>query len=190
MPEITQTYAAPNREEWRKWLEANHAIASEIWLVYYKKHTGVPSITYAEAVEEALCFGWIDSVQKRLDDEKSAQRFTPRKNAANWSDLNKRRVAKLFRQGKMTPAGMAKLNFDPTEVSEEEPPTPPEPEIPDYFLQALSANLQAETNFQNMPPSQKRYYMNWITDAKKPETRQKRITQALSMLEQNKKLGI
>ena len=98
-----------SRDDWRAWLEENHATALEIWLVHYKKHTGKPGLTLEEAVEEALCFGWIDGVLKLIDDEKYALRFSPRKKGSVWSETNKRRVAKLIRQGHMTEAGLAKV---------------------------------------------------------------------------------
>jgi uncharacterized protein YdeI (YjbR/CyaY-like superfamily) len=97
-------------EEWRAWLQANHAVEKEVWLTFYKKHTGIPSLTFEEAAEEALCFGWIDSVMKRIDDEKYVLRHTPRKKGSNWSEVNKRRVAKLIEQGRMTEAGLAKID--------------------------------------------------------------------------------
>lgn len=107
---LGKTLYVKKRGEWRKWLEKNHQKESEIWLVYYKKHTKKPSIPYNDAVEEALCFGWIDSSEKRIDKERYAQRFTPRKPKSNWSESNKERVRKLIVQGKMTPAGLAAFN--------------------------------------------------------------------------------
>ena len=109
MVAINQQFHFVNRHDWRTWLEANHATANEAWLVIYKKHTGKPGLSYEEAVEEALCFGWIDGVMKRLDEEKYALRFSPRKKGSVWSELNKRRVAKLIKQGRMTEAGLAKV---------------------------------------------------------------------------------
>ena len=94
------------REEWRKWLQKHHQSATEIWLIYYKKHTGKPRVAYDEAVEEALCFGWIDSLIKRIDDETFCQKFTPRKDNSTWSDINKKRVLKLQKQGLMSAAGV------------------------------------------------------------------------------------
>jgi len=98
-----------NRDDWRAWLKVNHAIKKEIWLIYYKKHTGKPRILYDAAVEEALCFGWIDSIVKKIDAEKYAQKFTPRKDTSGWSEPNKRRVERMIKQGRMTEAGMARI---------------------------------------------------------------------------------
>ena len=101
-----QTLYIPNREEWRKWLEMNHDSKALVWLIYYKKHTGKPSIHYDYAVEEALCFGWIDSLVRRIDEERYMQKYTPRKPKSTWSKHNVRRVEKMIELGKMAPEGM------------------------------------------------------------------------------------
>jgi uncharacterized protein YdeI (YjbR/CyaY-like superfamily) len=97
-------------EEWRAWLQANHGVEKEVWLMIYKKHAATPSVTFEEATEEALCFGWIDSIMKRIDDEKYVLRYTPRRTGSNWSESNKKRVAKLIEQRRMTEAGLAKID--------------------------------------------------------------------------------
>ncbi|SRR6266508_2176129 len=97
-------------QEWRAWLQAHHADTKEVWLVFYKKHTGTLGITFDEATDDALSFGWIDSSMKRIDDEKYVLRYTPRRKGSNWSEANKRRVAKLIEQGRMTEAGFAKID--------------------------------------------------------------------------------
>jgi uncharacterized protein YdeI (YjbR/CyaY-like superfamily) len=122
--DISKTLYVTNRDEWRAWLEENHATEPEIWLVYYKKHTSQPTIPYEDAVEEALCFGWIDSTAKRIDDEKYAQRFTPRKDHKNWSEPNKQRVRKLIQAGRMTPAGLARIGFPLADAQEDSSPEP------------------------------------------------------------------
>ena len=104
-----KTLYITNRGDWRKWLEKNHNKEKEIWLVYYKSHTGKPTIAYDDSVEEALCFGWIDSIVKRIDDERYAQKFAPRTNTSKWSESNKQRVRKLVKQGRMTQIGMTKI---------------------------------------------------------------------------------
>ena len=108
---ITKSIYFATRGEWRDWLEKHHQSETEIWLIAFKKHTGRPSIPYGDAVEEALCFGWIDSIVKKLDEEKFAQKYTPRRDWKKWSDSNKKRMRQLIADGKMTPAGSAK--FDP-----------------------------------------------------------------------------
>src|SRR6185312_14358897 len=113
MPEFAgdplERYYAKDRHEWRKWLEENAATSQGVWLIYYKQSSGKPCVPYAEAVEEALCFGWIDSRANALDDERSMQLFTPRKPKSPWSRLNKERIERLMREGRMTPAGLAKI---------------------------------------------------------------------------------
>jgi uncharacterized protein YdeI (YjbR/CyaY-like superfamily) len=96
-------------DEWRTWLEANHATQDEVWLMIYKRHAETPSVTLTETVEEALCFGWIDSQMQPIDGERHAQRFTPRRKTSNWSERNKERAARLIEQGRMTDAGLAKI---------------------------------------------------------------------------------
>ena len=100
-----------DRDEWRAWLEEHHQSESEVWLIYYKGHTGKKSIRYEEAVEEALCFGWIDSKVKRIDEEKYMQRYTQRNELSNWSESNKKRVKKLIAKGLMTQAGLEKVEI-------------------------------------------------------------------------------
>lgn len=107
-----KTFYAPERKSWRRWLTKNHDKEPEIWLVYYKKSTGLPTIPYEEAVEEALCFGWIDSMEKSLDGDRYAGRFSPRRSDSNWSDSNRLRVKRLIRQGQMTDAGMQVIPDD------------------------------------------------------------------------------
>ena len=99
------------RDDWRSWLDNNHQKYKEVWLIYYKKHTKKQSVLQPEAVEEALCYGWIDSIVKRIDDERYKQKFTPRNDKSIWSDLNKNRVSKLIKDGKMTEYGLAKINI-------------------------------------------------------------------------------
>jgi uncharacterized protein YdeI (YjbR/CyaY-like superfamily) len=181
---ISKTLYVADRHQWRAWLEKNHDTESEVWLIYYKKHTGRPRIPYDDAVEEALCFGWIDSVVQRIDDEKYAQKFTPRKDTSQWSALNKRRVAKLIKEGRMTKAGLAKINYPVADNGQEGP----EPEgqreelaVPQYVTQALMANKKAWENFNNLAPSHRRNYIRWITDAKKEETRNRRLREAIEV---------
>src|SRR5918999_6552667 len=102
---ISQTLYVTNRDDWRAWLNENYETEKEVWLIYYKKHTNQPRIPYDDAVEEALCFGWIDSIVQKIDEERYAQKFTPRRNSSNWSESNRRRLRGLLKAGKMTPAG-------------------------------------------------------------------------------------
>ncbi|MBN2387487.1 MAG: YdeI/OmpD-associated family protein [Anaerolineales bacterium] len=174
----------PDREAWRRWLEENHAAAEELWVTFYKKHSGRASVRYEEAVEEALCFGWIDGLVKRLDDESYAQRFTPRRAGSNWSEVNKFRAARMIRLGKMTPAGMALISFDPDQIDTDDaaPRGRPAPQVPAEIWEALQANQKAWQAFQALPPSHQRQYLGWVMDAKKDETRQRRIEKAIARL--------
>lgn len=180
-----------NRKEWRKWLKENHKTTYAIWLIYYKKHTGKPRIPYDDAVEEALCFGWIDSIVKRIDDEKFMQRFTPRKNKSSWSESNKKRVAKMIKQKRMTKAGLdkintAKANGQWNKVIEAKEDL----EMPEEFSRLLSANKQPREFFNELSPSHKKQYIGWIASAKRNETRLKRAKEAITLLKKNKKLGM
>src|SRR5207247_11176130 len=119
------TLYVTNPDEWRSWLTKHYQSETEVWLIYYKKHSGRPRIPYDDAVEEALCFGWIDSIGKRMDDEKFAQKFTPRRDRTKWSELNKRRVRKLIREGAPPPPAPP-----PPAPLPPPPPPPPHPRHP------------------------------------------------------------
>jgi len=186
-----KTLHVTNREDWREWLEKNHDKEKEVWLIFYKKHTGQPRVLYDDAVEEALCFGWIDSIIKRIDDEKYAQKFTPRKPDSKWSELNKKRVKKMIQEDRMTEAGLALINAAKKSGKWEQVISQPkELNIPPGIKDALSANKKAWENFNNLAPSYKKQYIGWITTAKKEETRQRRLKEAVEVLAQGKKLGL
>ena len=178
------------REEWRRWLVEHHAEDGGVWLVCYKKETGKPTLAYDDAVEEALCFGWIDSVIKKLDDEKYVRKFTPRRSGSVWSALNKRRVAKVTRQGLMTPAGAAKVaeakksgRWDDPDSRAAAPATSPD------LAAALANNPKAKTFFEQLAPSYRNQFVMWTAAAKRQETRDRRVAEAISLLEQGRKLG-
>jgi uncharacterized protein YdeI (YjbR/CyaY-like superfamily) len=161
------------RAAWRSWLAANHDRETEIWLVYNKRHTGEPRVEYDDAVEEALCFGWIDSIVRTIDADRYAQKFTPRKAKSKWSELNRERFVRMVREGKMTAAGLAKS--PPADVAEAKAKAPADDAVPDYIEEALRDNGAAWTNFSKLAPSYRRLYVRWIEDAKKEETRRKRL---------------
>ncbi len=178
------------KDDWRAWLEAHHATAGEVWLILYKKHTDKPGLSLEEAVEEALCFGWIDGVLRPIDEEKYALRYSPRKSGSVWSETNKRRVRKLIKQGRMTEAGLAKIkeakvNGEWRAAALREDTT----NIPDDLRQALKANAQARRNFDRLAPSHKRQYIYWITSAKTDKTRLRRIQETVRLVTENKKPG-
>ena len=171
--------------EWRKWLEKHHASSPGIWLVCYKDHTGLKSIPYEDLVREALCFGWIDSLIKRLDDDRYARKITPRKPASKWSDLNRKRWNELKAANRLTAAGLAAA---PT--GNKYSPIPTVPELPAYIAKALEAKPPALQFFQGLAPTYRRQFVGWIHLAKQPETRQRRLREALALLAAGKKLGL
>jgi uncharacterized protein YdeI (YjbR/CyaY-like superfamily) len=180
-----KTLYVTSRDEWRDWLSKHGQSEAEVWLIYYKKDSGRPRIPYDHAVEEALCFGWIDSIVKRMDDEKFAQKFTPRRDGSRWSALNTRRVRKLIREGRMTETGLAKV--DPAILREEARTMSGEDhaELPRVVKRALMANATAWKNFQSLSASRRSAYVRVIMDAKKEETRDRRVREVISRLEQN-----
>ena len=184
--EIRKTLYVTSREEWRAWLTKHYQSETEVWLIYYKKHTGQPRISYDHAVEEALCFGWIDSIVKTIDDDKFAQKFTPRRDRTKWSALNKRRLRKLIREGRMTEAGLAKIDRVILGEGPRANQGQGDSDIPRFVKQPLMANAKAWENFRNLAPSHRRHYIGWIMDAKKEETRKRRLQEAIASLEQSK----
>jgi len=187
--EMTKTTSAANRSEWRAWLEQHHATETEVWLVYYKKGCGKPSVTYLESLEEALCFGWIDSLIQKIDEEKYTRKFNPRRAGSQWSELNKHLVAKLVKEGRMTGAGLASVDFN-LPGADATRPKRPELLLPDWLKTGLMTSPKAWENFSKLPPSHRRNYIAWISDAKREETRQRRIREAIRMLEKNERLGM
>jgi uncharacterized protein YdeI (YjbR/CyaY-like superfamily) len=173
-------------EAWRKWLAKHHDMESEVWLVFYKRQTGRPSIAYDDAVDEALCFGWIDSLIRRLDDARYARKFTPRKPDSRWSTANRRRYAQLEASGRLMPAG---LNRAPTDRSYDAP-RPSLSKIPPYIRQALSRRPTAWSYFESLAPSHRRLYIGWIDSAKHVETKMRRLQEAIGLLAAGKKLGL
>ena len=180
-----------NRKDWRLWLKENHASEKEIWLIYYKKHTGKPRVPYDDAVEEALCFGWIDSIVRTIDDERYMQKFTPRKAKSNWSASNKKRVEKLIDTGQMTRAGLAKIELAKINGTWEKMITSTISfEMPFELGNALSANNSANEFFASLSPSCRRQYIGWIASAKKADTKLRRVKEAMSLLGKKQKLGM
>lgn len=173
------------RAEWRRWLAANHRRAEGVWLISYKKATGKPRFEYGEAVEEALCFGWIDSKPNKLDDERSLLWFAPRKPGTGWSAPNKQRVAHLIAGGQMTPAGLAKVKAAQQDGSWSALDAVEALVIPPDLEQALAAAPPAAEYFAAFPRSIKRGILEWITNAKRPETRAKRVAETARLAAQN-----
>jgi len=179
------TVEVPTPQQWRSWLIRHHASSPGVWLVFYKDHTGAKSISYEDSVREALCFGWVDSLIKRLDQDRYARKFTPRQPTSKWSDTNRKRWAELKAAGLLTAAGLAAA---PTENTYAPPPTIPD--LPTYIAEALQANPNAWEFFQQLAPSHRRHFVAWIHLAKRPETRAKRIHESITLLEARQKLGL
>jgi uncharacterized protein YdeI (YjbR/CyaY-like superfamily) len=173
------------RKEWRAWLTKHHASSPGIWFVFYKRHTGQESIPYEDMVREALCFGWIDSLIKRLDDDQYAFKVTPRQPTAKWSNLNRKRWAELKAAGLLTAAGLAAAPTNNTYAAK-----PAIPTLPSYIAKAFQEDTKAWEFFQALAPSDRRYFVAWIHMAKRPETREKRIRESIRLLSARKKLGL
>jgi uncharacterized protein YdeI (YjbR/CyaY-like superfamily) len=184
----TCTFHAPDRKTWRAWLKQNHNSSKEVWLVYFKGHTELASISYEDSVEEALCFGWVDSIIQKIDEARYVRKFTPRRMDSIWSETNKRRVRKVIAEGRMTSAGLAKITYSLDATSP--PAAKKEMAIPDWLKAGLQSNPKAWENFSKLPPSHQRRYVGWITSAMKEETQKKRYQEAISLLEKDKRLGI
>jgi len=173
---INKSFMPRNQKDWRGWLEKHHADEQEIWLVYLKPASGRSNIDYETSVEEALCFGWIDSIIQKIDENKYVRKFNPRRPGSKWSETNKRRVAKVIREGRMTAAGLAKVTFDVDKVDvRQAAPKRPVAEMPGNIERALRSQPGVWEVFQRVSPSLRRNYVLWLMDAKKPETFERRL---------------
>jgi uncharacterized protein YdeI (YjbR/CyaY-like superfamily) len=183
-----KAFDAPTVDAWREWLERHHDSESEVWLIFHKKHTGRPSVAYKDALDEALCYGWIDSLIKRIDADRYARKFTPRKVESNWSSVNIKRYQELKTANRLKEPGLArcpdgrpiadgarayKLNH-----------------VPEYIAKAIKKDSRAWSFFEKMAPSHRRLYVAWIDSAKRDDTRRKRTADAIKMLRAGKKPGI
>ncbi len=168
---------APDRAAWRSWLAEHHESSPGVWLVYFKKASAGQSVTYDEAVEEALCFGWIDSKVKRLDDERYMQVFTPRKTGSVWSKLNKERIERVVAAGLMTEAGTAKIEAAKQDGSWGLLDAVDDLIEPDELRVALDADRTARANFDSFADSVKKQALYWVYSAKRATTRSDRIAQ-------------
>jgi len=197
MPVTREDYKSTHpksRRDWRKWLERNHSTSPGIWLVYYKKESGKRKFDYADAVEEALCFGWIDSLPKKIDDERSALKFTPRKQKSAWSKLNKQRIEKLMEQKLIRPAGLTKIeqakkdgSWNILNASDFHADNN---SLPQDLETAFSKNKKALANFLAFAPGYRKQFLFWIDSAKRAETKAARIKQTVLMAAANKKPGV
>jgi uncharacterized protein YdeI (YjbR/CyaY-like superfamily) len=181
-----KTFSPHTPEQWRQWLAEHHDAESEVWLVFYKRHSGRASIAYEDAVDEALCFGWVDSLIKRLDDARYARKFTPRKPDSTWSTANRKRYAYLKASGRLAPAG---LQRPPTGRSPDAAKPLPS-KVPSYIQEALRKHPAARSRFERLPPSHRRRYILWVDSAKRQETKARRLQQAIRLLAAGKTLGL
>lgn len=180
-----------DRDHWRAWLAEHHATEVEIWVVHYKKRTGKPGLAYEDAVQEALCFGWIDGLLKRIDDEKHVIRYCPRRKNSVWSETNKARVKRLIAQGRMTDAGLAKVveaqesgRWQQAALSQRTFAVPCE------LSEALAANDDARRYFEALAPSYRKQTIGWIASAKQEKTRRKRVAEVIGLFARGKRLGM
>jgi uncharacterized protein YdeI (YjbR/CyaY-like superfamily) len=179
------------RKEWRRWIEKNHSTVDSIWIIFYKKHTGKPCLAYVDAVEEALCYGWIDGKIKRINDEYYVQRYTPRRLGSRWSKYNVERIEKLIKEGRMEPVGLKafKEALEKPELIYDNKVSG-EPLVPEDLMNAFNDNEKAYGNFMNFSQSARRIYIEWLNSAKKAETRPGRIEKIIKLAEQNRKPGM
>jgi uncharacterized protein YdeI (YjbR/CyaY-like superfamily) len=180
-----ETLRVTSRRQWREWLTKHHTSSPGVWLTFYKAHTGVKSIALEDAAREALCFGWIDSLVKRLDDDRFAVKITPRRPTSKWSDINRKRWMELKAEGLLASAGLAAA---PTNNSYA--PRPVIPTLPGYIAEALKADPAAWKFFRELAPTYRRDFVVWIHTAKRPETRERRIRESIALLAAGKKLGL
>lgn len=181
----------PSRVEWRAWLSENYSTSKGLWLVFFKKESGKTTMTYDEAVEEALCFGWIDGIIKNLDHERFVRKIMPRTNLFNWSQTNRDRVERLIKSGRMTEIGLSKIgDYSKTGKlvwPEDQLEQPPIISLTLEMIELLRQNPVAYSNYNNLSASHQKRYNLWIMNTKQEETRMKRMKEAIPLLEKNHK---
>jgi uncharacterized protein YdeI (YjbR/CyaY-like superfamily) len=180
-----KTFDARTRERWRRWLAKHHASESEVWLIFHKVHTGKPSVAYNDAVDEALCYGWIDSLIKRIDDDRYARKFTPRKADSTWSTANLKRYSALKAGNRLAAPGIARSPEGRRVVDALRPDI-----TPAYIEEGVRRDARAWKFFQSLAPSHRRMYVGWIDSAKREETKQSRLRQAITMLKAGRTPGL
>ena len=184
-----KTLRVDTPQEWRDWLEAHGAAESEIWLVFHKKHTGIASIAYKDALDEALCFGWVDSLVKRLDDRRYALKFTPRRADSRWSPPNRKRYAELKDAGRLKQPGIERPPTDRGYA-----PKPPRralpSKLPRYIQAALEKHAAARRHYEALSAAQQRRYIAWIESAKREDTKIRRLNEAIRRLASGQALGL
>ncbi len=183
----TTVFYPKTKQEWREWLKENHEKEQNVWVVFYKKASGKPTITWSESVDEALCFGWIDSKKISIDSEKSHQFFSKRKAKSTWSKINKDKVDRLIAGGLMTKAGLESIELAKQNGSWTILDTVDALIIPDDLEKALAKYPEAMDFFLGLSKSIKKIMLYWLVSAKRPETREKRIAEIAEAAAKQKK---
>ena len=180
-PDMHPQFQPASRAAWRQWLAEHHASAPGVWLVYGKKGSGLPSLSYADAVEEALCFGWIDSHPRKLDADRSQQLYTPRRPRSGWSRVNKERLVRLEAAGQLMPAGRAAIARARQNGAWESLDAAEAGLVPDDLATALAADEAAARHFAAFAPSARKAILTWVLGARQPETRARRVAETVRM---------
>ena len=182
-PRPIREFHAEDRATWRAWLASNHDSCAAVTLVFYRKAVGKPCISYEDAVREALCFGWIDGIKRKVDDERYSFRFTPRRATSKWSESNKRRVAELAEAGLLQSAGIAAIERARESGVWDQPARPPVPDtMPDELREALAASEPARAAYEALPPSHQRNWLRYVAEGKRSDTRARRAARCISEL--------
>ncbi|MEQ8910443.1 MAG: YdeI/OmpD-associated family protein [Vicingaceae bacterium] len=187
MAQGTESYCPTSRDDWRKWLEKHHQSEEAVWLIYYKASSPNPSLSWSEAVDEALCFGWIDSTKKTIDEERYMQYFSKRKPKSHWSKINKEKVAQLIRNKQMTKAGFDSIEKAKQNGSWNALDASEALEVPNDLKEALAKHQGATEFYEGLSKSAKKILLHWVISAKRIETRQKRIVEIAENASKNKK---
>jgi uncharacterized protein YdeI (YjbR/CyaY-like superfamily) len=182
-----ETFYPKNLQAWRQWLKKNHKSKQSIWLICYKKESGIPTISWSEAVDEALCFGWIDSTRKSIDSEKFMQFFGKRKVSSTWSKINKEKITKLIAEGRMTKAGLESIEAAKQNGSWEILDSVEDLTIPKDLAKAFKTKACSKEFFMSLSKSVRKSMLQWIILAKRPETREKRINELAELASQKQK---
>jgi uncharacterized protein YdeI (YjbR/CyaY-like superfamily) len=178
------TFYPPSAADWRQWLATNHASETSVWVIFYKTASDMPSMSWSEAVDEALCFGWIDGIRKTLDEDRFIQRFSKRKIKTTWSKINKDKVTELIASKRMTKAGLAAIEEAKENGSWNVLDAIEALEVPQDLVAALQQHQGAHAYFEELSKSKKKMILYWVTQAKRPETREKRIRETVEQATQ------
>lgn len=178
----------PTHSDLRKWFEENHDKTDELWVGYFKKNTGKPSVSWPESVDEALCFGWIDGIRKSIDDERYKIRFTPRRKGSTWSAVNTKRIKELIKLGLVKPAGLKVFNNRDKKKTERYSFEQVTVKLPFEFEKKIKANKKAWNYFQKLPPSSKKLSIWWVISAKKEDTKMRRLNTLIKCSEEGRKI--